>query len=108
MDPMTRTARPLWTSRPEHLGRIYTEGSTLDVRPASVSTGQSDHPSLDGIAILVTGQARLVLTLDAAWKLSDQLVDVIDSFRDDQSELRRYEQVDANLEPEPALPSTEA
>lgn len=70
---------PTFVSKPEHLGRIYVEKDTIAVRPATITTGQSDIPDVPGIAIVANGAARIILPVPEAWRLSDALADVLDS-----------------------------
>lgn len=76
------STEPVWTTRPEHLSRIFREQNAVKVQPANITTGQRDIPGLEGVAITVNGAARIVLPVAHAWKLSDQLVDVLEQLRE--------------------------
>lgn len=63
-------------SRPEHYQRNYEDGEKLRVGPASLGHSTGTTP---GVALFVgRGFPIVVLTAEHAWKLADQLADVID------------------------------
>lgn len=68
-----------FTSTPQHYNRNYEMGKNLRVVPADVGP---ENGSIPGAAIFC-GPSNLiaVITAEHAWRLADQLVDVVESLR---------------------------
>lgn len=66
-----------FTSAPQHYNRNYEMGKNLRVVPAEVGHEDGSTPG----AAIFCGPANLVavITAEHAWRLTDQLVDVLDA-----------------------------
>lgn len=68
-------------SRPEHYQRNYEDGENLRVGPATLGYEGGTTP---GVAIFIGKSFPvMVLTAEHAWKLADQLADILDSLTED-------------------------
>lgn len=106
-----RTERPTFVTKPQHLARVFAEQDSIEVRPATITTGQADVPAIPGIAIVVSGAARIILPAHQGWKLSDQLADTLEAIEHDSDPadaLQRHDGLhDAAGEPAEPLPATQ-
>lgn len=73
-------------SRPSHRARIHYEAGRVQVLEARISDAMPGGRShLPGAAVCVDGQARLILPIEHAWKLSDALADLLSSLDDKEN-----------------------